>query len=160
MRKSNLTFLCVTFFLLSLSLSIFAQENITLKGTIIDNKCAEANKANLSTFIKTHPKECAMMPACAASGYAIYTNEKLLIKFDKESCAKVVEFLKKKNSTLNVTVVAKQVGDELNLVSIEKSPGFMEQGKEKMMEKSKEKVMEKGTEGMMKGNKPALPTVP
>ena len=155
MRKNILTILWATFFVLSFSLPIFAQENMTLKGTIIDVKCAEANKANLSNFIKTHPKECAMAPACAASGYAIYTNEKLLMKFDKASCAKVTEFLKKTDSTLNVTVVAKQVGCELNLASIENGaakPGLMEQGKQKLMEK--------GTEKMMKGSKPKLPGLP
>jgi hypothetical protein len=159
MKKKYFIILCTTFFVLTFSLSIFAQENITLKGTIIDNKCAEANKANLSTFIKTHPKECAMMPACAASGYAIYTNENLLMKFDKASCAKVTEFLKKTDSTLNVTVGAKQVGCELNLLSIEngaavagQKPGLMEQGKQKLMEK--------GTTEMMKGSKPKLPGLP
>jgi len=164
MKKKYFTILCATFFVLCFSLSIFAQDNITLKGTIIDNKCAEANKANLSNFIKTHPKECAMAPACAASGYAIYTNEMLLMKFDKASCAKVTEFLKKTDSTLNVTVVVKQVGCELNLLSIENAPavkveqpGMMEQGKEKLLEKGKEQMMEKGTEEMMKGSKPKVP---
>ena len=123
MRKSILTILFATFFVLSFSLANFAQENITLKGTIIDNKCAEANKANLSNFIKTHTKECALMPACTASGYALYTNERLLMKFDKESSAKVAEFLKKPDSTLNVTVVVKQVGSELNLISIANGAG-------------------------------------
>lgn len=163
MKKSILTIFCASFFVLCFSLSIFAQENITLKGTIIDNKCAEANKANLFNFIKTHPKECAMAPTCAASGYAIYTNEKLLMKFDKESCAKVVEFLKKTDSTLNVTIGAKQVGCELNLASIENGaakPGLREQGEQTLMKKGKEKVMEKGTEGMMKGSKPELPGLP
>jgi len=159
MRKSILTILFTTFFVLSFSLSPFAQENITLKGTIIDNKCAEANKANLANFIKTHPKECAIMPACAASGYAIYTNEKLLMKFDKESCGKVAEFLKKTDSTLNVTVVAKQVGSELNLVSIENGAATAE-NKPGVMEQGKEKLMEKGAEEMMKGSKPKLPGLP
>jgi hypothetical protein len=163
MKKSILTILCTAFFVLTFSLSIFAQESITLKGTIIDNKCAEANKANLSNFIKTHPKECAMAPACAASGYAIYTNEKLLMKFDKASCAKVTEFLKKTDSTLKVTIGAKQVGCELNLASIENGaakPGLREQGEQKLMEQGKEKMMEKGAEEMMKGSKPKLPGLP
>ena len=167
MRKSILTILCATFLVLSFSLSIFAQENITLKGTIIDNKCAEANKADLANFIKTHTKECALMPDCAASGFAIYTNEKLLMKFDKESSVQVAEFLKKTDSTLNVVVVAKQAGCELNLVSIknaaaepEQAQGLMGKGKEKVMDKGKEKMMEEGTKKMMKGSKPRLPELP
>lgn len=168
MRKSILTILCATFLVLSLSLSLFAQESITLKGTIIDNKCAEANKADLANFVKTHTKECALMPECAASGYAIYTDEKLLMKFDQESNGKVAEFLKKADSTVNAVVVAKQVGDELSLVSIEnaapaeagKTEGMMEQGKEKLMEQGKEKMMEEGAKEMMKGTKPSVPALP
>jgi hypothetical protein len=167
MRKSILTILCAAFVVLSLSLSVFAQESITLKGTIIDNKCAEANKADLSNFVKMHTKECALMPECAASGYALYTDEKILMKFDQESNAKVAEFLKKPASTLNAKVVAKQVGNELSLVSIEnaaaeagKSEGMMEKGKEGLVEKGKEKMMEQGAKDMMKGSKPEMPAVP
>jgi hypothetical protein len=167
MRKSILTILCATFLVLSFSLLIFAQEKVTLKGTIIDNECAQANKADLANFIKTHTKECALMADCAASGYAIYTDDKLLMKFDQDSSVKVAEFLKKTASTLKVVVVAKQVGGELSLVSIENAPaepgkteGLMEQGKEKLMEKGKEKVMEQGAKEMMKGSKPELPRLP
>jgi hypothetical protein len=167
MRKSILTILCAAFVLLSLNLSVFAQESITLKGTIIDNKCAEANKADLANFIKMHTKECALMPECAASGYALYTDEKILMKFDQESNAKVAEFLKKPDSTLNAKVVAKQGGDELSLVSIENAPvepgktgGMMKQGEDKVMEKGKEKMMEQGAKEMMKGSKPEMPSVP
>ena len=167
MRKSILTILCATFLVVSFGVAIYAQENVTLKGTIIDNKCAEANKADLANFTKTHTKECALMPDCAASGFAIYTNEKLFMKFDQESNAKVAEFLKKADSTLNAVVVAKQVGSELSLVSIENAPaekgkaqGMMEQGKEKAMEKGKEKIMEQGAKEMMKGSKPTLPAMP
>lgn len=88
-----------------------------IKGTIIDNACASANKANLAEFIKTHPKSCALMPNCVASGYSIYANGKLM-QFDKGSSAKIEEFLKKDDSKLEVVVEANKVGDELKLVSI------------------------------------------
>lgn len=91
---------------------------ITLKGEIIDNMCASSQKPeNLANFIKTHTKECALMPNCAASGYSIFSNTEL-IKFDKASNAKIEEFLKKADSKLAVEVVAKKVGGELSLVSI------------------------------------------
>ncbi len=88
-----------------------------IKGTIIDNTCAGANKDSLAEFIKTHPKSCALMPACAASGYSIYADGKLM-QFDKESSAKIEEFLKKDDSKLDVVVETEKAGDELKLLSI------------------------------------------
>lgn len=93
--------------------------NMAIKGTIIDNQCASAQKPEaLAEFVKTHTKECAIKPACEASGYSIFENGKLM-KFDKESNLKIAAFLKKSESTLNVMVVAKKNGDMLSLVSIE-----------------------------------------
>jgi hypothetical protein len=88
-----------------------------IKGTIIDNACAGANKDNLAEFIKTHPKSCALMPNCVASGYSIYADGKLM-QFDKGSGAKIEEFLKKDDSKLEVVVETEKAGDELKLVSI------------------------------------------
>ena len=88
-----------------------------IKGPIIDNKCADANKDNLDSFIQTHPKSCTLLPGCVASGYSIYVDGKML-KFDKASNAKIEKFLKKKTSKLAVEVSIKKVGEELNLVSI------------------------------------------
>jgi len=93
-------------------------EAIVLKGDVIDNLCAGMNKDTLAEFVKTHTKECAIKPGCMDSGYSIFADGKLY-KFDKDSSAKVAEFLNKADSKLQVTVTAKQVGDELNLVSIE-----------------------------------------
>ena len=93
-------------------------ESMVLKGDVIDNTCANSNKDNLAAFVKTHTKQCALLPGCMESGYSIFADGKLY-KFDKDSNAKVAEFLKKADSKLQVTVTAKQVGDELSLVSIE-----------------------------------------
>lgn len=90
---------------------------VVLNGDVIDNMCAGANKANLADFVKTHTKECALKPGCMASGYSIFADGKLY-GFDKDSSAKVAEFLKKADSKLQVTITAKQVGDELTLFSI------------------------------------------
>lgn len=94
------------------------EEVITLKGDIIDNMCANANKNNLGEFVKTHTKECALMTHCVASGYAIYADGRLQV-FDEESNKKVEEFLRKSSSKLQVQVTAKKAGDELSLISIE-----------------------------------------
>lgn len=93
-------------------------EVMALKGDVIDNTCAGANKDNLAEFIKTHSKQCALMPGCIESGYSIFADGKLYT-FDKDSSAKVAEFLKQADSKLQVSITAKQVGDELSLVSIE-----------------------------------------
>jgi len=93
-------------------------EAMVLKGVVVDNMCAAANKDTLAEFVKTHTKDCALMPDCVASGYSILADGKLY-KFDKDSNAKVAEFLKNADSKLQVSVTAKQVGDELSLVSIE-----------------------------------------
>lgn len=93
-------------------------EAMVLKGDLIDNLCAGMNKDTLAEFVKTHTKDCVLKPACSDSGYSIFANGKLY-KFDKDSNAKAAEFLKAADSKLQVTVTAKQVGDELSLVSIE-----------------------------------------
>jgi len=98
--------------------AVTTPEATVLKGDVIDNMCAGMNKDNLADFVKTHTKECALKPACIDSGYSIFADGKLY-KFDKDSNVKVAEFLKVTDSKLQVTVTAKQVGDELNLVSIE-----------------------------------------
>ena len=92
---------------------------ITLKGDIIDNMCAGANKADLANFVKTHTKECTLKPQCKASGYSIFTDDGKLMKFDAESNPLIAEFLTSPDSKLHVKVIANKVGDELNLVSIE-----------------------------------------
>ena len=100
------------------AVAILEGKVITLKGTFIDNRCADLNKDNLAEFIKTHPKECALMPDCVASGYSIFADGKLY-KFDQASSKKVEEFLKKAESKLEVVVQAAWEGEELKLVSIE-----------------------------------------
>jgi len=98
----------------------FAQETAkttTFKGDIIDLMCAGTKDAQqLAEFVKTHTKDCAL--ACASSGYAIFSDG-VLSKFDKDSNAKVEEFLKKADSNLQVVVVAEKAGEELKLVSIQ-----------------------------------------
>jgi hypothetical protein len=98
--------------------AVAGPETMTLKGDIIDNKCAAANKDNLSEFVKTHTKQCALMPACAASGYSIYSDGKLY-KFDQASATRAHEFLKKENNKLQVVVAVTKAGEEYTLVSIE-----------------------------------------
>lgn len=93
-------------------------EAVTLKGTIIDNMCADGSKENLAEFVKTHTKQCALMEHCVASGFSIYADGELH-KFDAASNKKIAEFLKKTDSNLQVVVNAEKSDKELSLVSIE-----------------------------------------
>jgi len=88
---------------------------VTLKGDLIDNMCANANKGSLPQFIKTHTKDCAI--ACAGSGYALVSGDKVY-ELDALSNAAVQDFLAKSDSKLQVEVEALQMGDKLSVVSI------------------------------------------
>lgn len=91
---------------------------MTVMGTIIDNMCANAqNPGTLGDFVRTHTKSCATMPQCAASGYSLYSNGRLM-KFNNASNAKVEEFLRQGDSKLDVIVEAEETSDGLDLVSI------------------------------------------
>jgi hypothetical protein len=92
-------------------------ETTTITGTIIDNMCAGLNKTDLANFIKTHTKECALKPPCAASGYSLY-HYGALIPFDDESNKKIEQFLNKKDATLKVSVVIRKAADKYSLLSI------------------------------------------
>lgn len=92
------------------------EKTLVLKGDIIDNMCAGAQKNQLPAFVKTHTKECALQ--CAASGYSIFSDGKLS-RFDKASNAKIEEFLKKPDSKLQVVITAEPEGKKLDLISIE-----------------------------------------
>lgn len=88
-----------------------------LSGTIIDNLCAKAHGENIEAFVKSHTKECALMPKCAASGYSLY-HYGATIRFDRAGSRKIEQFLKKKESSLHVVVEVKKSGDLYSLVSI------------------------------------------
>ena len=93
--------------------------SVTIKGEIIDNRNAAFEKpGNLAKFIEGYNKEYALMPHCAFSGYSIFADGKLT-KFDTKSNVKIIEFLKKPNSKLQVVVVAEKTRNLLSLVSIE-----------------------------------------
>ena len=94
-----------------------AVEMLTLKGYLIDNMCADANETDLANYVKTHTKECATSPACAATGYSLVVDGKAW-KFDKESDYKVEEFLRDPNSKLKVIAEVRKANDILNLMAI------------------------------------------
>ncbi|MFH1641187.1 MAG: hypothetical protein ABIA66_04385 [Candidatus Omnitrophota bacterium] len=93
-------------------------ETMILKGDIIDNMCVGTKTPKeVAELVKTHTKQCALMPGCVASGYSILADG-MLQKFDMESNVMIEDFLKKEDSKLQVEVVVKKMGDNLSLVSI------------------------------------------
>ncbi len=95
------------------------EETVTLKGTLVDNLCAAAHQQDIADFVKTHPKSCAVMPDCAASGYSIVADGKVM-KLDTASNAAIAAYLAQEENTLDVVAVVKPAGDGYTLISIEK----------------------------------------
>jgi len=97
----------------------WAGEAKEYKGDIIDTQCLMANKADLKSFVPTHTKACVLMPACKASGMNLYQADGTVLKFDKASDAKIIDFLTKGESKLQVVVSAEKNADgTYKLVSI------------------------------------------
>jgi hypothetical protein len=122
--KKIVLFAIIGFFVASTAFAQGATVAKTINGILIDNKCASTqNLENLADFVKTHTKQCTLMPDSVANGYSLFANGKLT-KFTKKSSPKIKEFLEKPDSTLTVTVVVdviqtKAGKDIFKLVSIE-----------------------------------------
>lgn len=118
MNKILLSALFLCFF----STFAFAQitnDAVPLIGTIVDVQSANNNKDSMPDFVKTYTKDNALTPDAVASGYGIFMVDSYM-KFDNDSNTKIMEFLNKPESTLNVTVsVNIEENNILNLVSIQ-----------------------------------------
>jgi hypothetical protein len=95
-----------------------ADTTLTLNGIIIDQACAESHKGDLLSYIKTHTKECALKPENQARGYAILTPDTEVTPFSAKSNPKIIAFLKSAKNKLQVTVKAKLVNEQLELLSV------------------------------------------
>jgi len=51
-------------------------------GYLIDTACAGDRKNNLSTLGPEHTRKCLEMPACRNSGYALLTDDLIVLRFD------------------------------------------------------------------------------
>ncbi|PIO47467.1 MAG: hypothetical protein CMR00_10140 [[Chlorobium] sp. 445] len=124
MLKSLLLFLVLLFFSSTIA---SAQEPAkttkpaklqTLVGILTDVQCGESFDSDKVAAI--HTKECCLMPACAASGFGLYTKKKL-IKFDATGCEKAKAYLQatKRENNLRVKVKGEMQGDVFAVLSIE-----------------------------------------
>jgi hypothetical protein len=90
----------------------------TLVGFLTDVQCGESFESD--KMAAGHTKECCLMPACAASGFGLYTKKKL-IKFDAAGSEKAKAYLQatKREKNLKVKVKGEMQGDVFAVVSIE-----------------------------------------
>ena len=89
-----------------------------LRGVIIDNLCARAHGFELESYILTHTKQCALLPYCAGSGYSIVAQGHLY-HFTEKSSRKVVNFLRRSDSALDVSAKVRVMQDSsLELISL------------------------------------------
>jgi hypothetical protein len=110
--------------ILTLVLVLQAQtpQTTTVEGYIIDNMCAgdHAKKAGFGEKVKKHPTSCALMDSCVSSGYAVFTSDAKLYKFDSEGNAKAVELLKATKTKAGVPIVVEGTidGDVIKVAKI------------------------------------------
>lgn len=112
---------------LLLAVVAFAREgkDVKLTGYVIDNACsARAAGENGAEKVKNHTVKCAMMPPCAKSGYAVYSDGKLY-KLDEEGNKKAGDILKntKAEKGVQVSVEGTLDGDTLKVKSISEVAG-------------------------------------
>ena len=89
----------------------WAASAATYKGDIIDTMCLTGHKDALKEFVPTHTKECVLAPGCRDSGMNLYQAGGAVLKFDDASGKKIIAFLEKKDSKLQVTVTAEKNAD-------------------------------------------------
>jgi hypothetical protein len=110
--------------MLTLSALVYAQEKTSVKltGYLIDNACAGAHvkDANFKERVKKHSTSCALMPNCAKSGYAVYTADGKLYKFDEAGNKSVEDLLKDTETKTGVSVAVEGTvdGDTFHVTKI------------------------------------------
>ena len=103
----------------AMAVSAFAADT-TIQGYLVDRSCAkeEGSKAD---FGAKHTKDCLQMADCAKAGYAVLTDDKQVINFDKagnEQARKFIEGITKAND-IRVTVTGAVDGDHMTVNKIE-----------------------------------------
>ena len=87
-------------------------------GKIIDNACSAAHKDDINSFAQTYDKETAVQ---CTLGYCLYFN-RTIKEFDSESNGRILEYLKRRGSTLTVTVIATEIEGKLHIIELK--PGI------------------------------------
>ncbi|HZU30098.1 MAG TPA: hypothetical protein VFB79_03230 [Candidatus Angelobacter sp.] len=105
--------------LASVAISAFAADS-TVKGYLVDVACSD-EEGQKAGFGAKHTKDCLLMPECVKSGYAVLTDDKKVIKFDKAGNAKAKQFIAglKKDKDIKVNVTGTVNGESMAVSKIE-----------------------------------------
>ncbi len=105
--------------LITVTATAFAADS-ALKGHLVDVACA-SEEGQTSGFGAKHSKGCLQMPDCERSGYAVLTEDKKVIRFDKDGNDQAKKFIAAltKKTDIRVVVTGTMSGDQINVSKIE-----------------------------------------
>ncbi len=112
---------CLSIMAVALGLTILPGlaegKKVTLSGYLLDQMCGQEIKDPAKA--KEHTRECALMDHCAASGYGIYVDGKLL-KFDKAGSQPARTLLENSKKEKEIEVIAEGTlsGNVLTVTSL------------------------------------------
>jgi len=96
-------------------------KEITVSGYVVDQHCAEGmiGKPDAEKKAAAHARSCALMEACAASGYGVFTEGKW-VNFDSRgnAIAKVMLTQSKREKGLSYQIKGVMNGDQLAVTSM------------------------------------------
>lgn len=100
-------------------LTAFAADT-TVKGYLVDVSCAMEEGQRPDFGIK-HSRRCLQMPECTNSGFAVLTEDKKVIFFDKDGNEKAKKFIDSitKSNDIRVTVTGTVDSDHITVSKIE-----------------------------------------
>jgi len=110
--------------LLTLAALLYGQDknSVKLTGYVIDNACSGAHvkDADFKERVKKHSTSCALMPNCESTGYALFTADGKLYKFDAAGNKTVEELLKDTDTKTGVSVAVEGTleGDTLHAAKV------------------------------------------
>lgn len=95
--------LIVALALAAAATGLVAQGDITtVNGILIDNMCFKPGMSQ--TDLQKHTKDCALMPKCVESGYAVVTADGTAYRLDQKGSTDIVAALKASSKASNLAV--------------------------------------------------------
>ena len=91
----------------------------TVEGYLVDKACS--TEATSAEAAKAHTKDCALMPACASSGYGLLTDDGRFLKFDEDGdrmAAKMLSIESRKDN-LRFSVSGTIEGGTIRVIAIQ-----------------------------------------
>lgn len=117
MKRIALMILALGFAVTAISTSA---ADTAISGYLVDLSCAKQNAAKPDWGAK-HTTMCLRMPDCEKSGYAVLTDDKKIIRFDKAGNDEAKKFLAAttKSKDIRVTVMGAVSGDQMTVTKID-----------------------------------------